>query len=79
MNEIAVSILCITYNHGPFIRDALESFVRQKTNFAFEVLIHDDASTDGTADIIYEYEHKYPHISVAFTKRKIFGAKRMPF
>ncbi len=76
MNEIAVSILCITYNHGPFIRDALESFVRQKTNFAFEVLIHDDASTDGTADIIYEYEHKYPHIfRCIYQKENIWGKK----
>lgn len=61
-NKPKVSILCITYNHGKFIRDALDGFVMQKTNFPFEVLIHDDASTDGTADIIREYEQKYPDI-----------------
>lgn len=57
-----VSILCITYNHGAYIRDALDGFVMQKTNFPFEVLIHDDASTDDTADIIREYAAKYPDI-----------------
>lgn len=57
-----VSISCITYNHAPYIRECLDGFMMQKTNFAFEVLIHDDASTDGTADIIREYEAKYPDI-----------------
>ena len=57
-----VSICCITYNHVKYIRDALEGFMMQKTDFPFEVLIHDDASTDGTADIIREYEQKYPDI-----------------
>lgn len=57
-----VSICCITYNHEGYIRDAIEGFLMQETDFAFEVLIHDDASTDGTADIIREYEEKYPEI-----------------
>lgn len=57
-----VSIVCITYNHARFIRDALDGFVMQKTNFPFEILVHDDASTDGTADIVREYEEKYPHL-----------------
>lgn len=60
--EMMVSIICNAYNHEPFIRDALEGFVTQKTDFPFEVLIHDDASTDHTADIIREYEKKYPDI-----------------
>ena len=62
MQEIKVSVVCNAYNHELYIRDALEGFVIQKTNFAFEVLIHDDASTDKTADIIREYEAKYPGI-----------------
>ena len=60
--EPLVSICCITYNHEPYIRDAIEGFLMQKTDFPFEILIHDDASTDGTADIIREYEAKYPDI-----------------
>lgn len=62
MNEVMVSIHCITYNHEKYIKDALEGFLMQKTDFAYEVIIHDDASTDGTADIIRDYEKKYPDI-----------------
>ncbi len=49
-----VSICCITYNHEPYIAKAIEGFLMQKTNFPFEVLIHDDASKDGTTAIIDE-------------------------
>lgn len=59
---IIVSIICCTYNHELYIRECLDGFMMQQTNFPFEVLIHDDASTDGTADIIREYEAKYPDI-----------------
>ena len=57
-----VSIICLTYNQAQYIRKTLEGFVMQKTNFPIEILIHDDASTDETADIIREYENKYPQI-----------------
>ena len=57
-----VSISCITFNHAPYIRQCLDGFMMQQTNFPFEVLIHDDASTDGTTEIIKEYEAKYPNI-----------------
>ena len=57
-----VSILCITYNHKDFISQAIEGFLMQNTTFPFEVLIHDDASTDGTSDIVRAYEKKYPEI-----------------
>ena len=58
--EPLVSICCITYNHKEYIRDALDGFLSQRTDFPYEILINDDASTDGTADIIREYEQKYP-------------------
>lgn len=61
-NQIIVSISCITYNHAPYIRQCLDGFMMQQTDFAYEVLIHDDASTDGTTEIIKEYETKYPDI-----------------
>lgn len=61
-NEIIVSVICMAYNHEKYIRDALEGFVNQKTNFKYEVIIHDDASTDGTAQIIQEYAVKYSNI-----------------
>ena len=59
---IKVSICCLAYNHAPYIRECLEGFVSQKTDFKFEVLIHDDASTDETQKIIKEYEENYPNI-----------------
>lgn len=60
--KVKVVIKCITYNHGPYIRQALEGFVMQKTDFPFVAIVHDDASTDDTASIIREYAEKYPDI-----------------
>jgi glycosyltransferase involved in cell wall biosynthesis len=59
---IIVSIRCTAYNQEKFIRETLEGFIMQKTNFRFEAIVHDDASTDNTADIIREYAEKYPDI-----------------
>lgn len=59
---LMVTIHCITYNQELYLRDCLEGFVMQKTNFRFEAIVHDDASTDSTATIIREYEEKYPDI-----------------
>ena len=59
---IVVSVACITYNHAPYIRQCLEGFLLQKTNFPIEIIVHDDASTDGTDDIIREYALKYPEL-----------------
>lgn len=61
---VMVSIRCITYNHAPYIRQCLEGFVMQKTNFRFQAVVHDDASTDGTTDIVREYAEKYPDIII---------------
>lgn len=60
--EIKVSVYCLAYNHGSYIRKTLEGFVTQKTNFPFQVIVHDDASTDDTAAIIAEFAEKYPEI-----------------
>ncbi|MFZ4801558.1 MAG: glycosyltransferase family 2 protein [Chlorobium sp.] len=61
-HEPLVSVMCLAYNHQNYIEDALVGFLIQETNFPFEVLIHDDASTDRTADIIREYQAAYPNI-----------------
>ena len=60
--ETLVSICCMAYNHEKFIRQCLDGFVMQKTTFAFEILVHEDASTDNTASIVSEYESKFPHL-----------------
>lgn len=57
-----VSICCITYNHAPFIRKCMDGFLMQETSFPFEILIHDDASTDGTDSIIKNYEASFPDL-----------------
>lgn len=57
-----VSICCLVYNHEPFLRQCLDGFVMQQTTFPFEAIVHDDASTDGSAAIIREYAEKYPDI-----------------
>lgn len=57
-----VSIRCTVYNQAKYLRQCLDGFVMQQTTFPFEAIVHDDASTDESADIIREYAEKYPHI-----------------
>jgi glycosyltransferase involved in cell wall biosynthesis len=57
-----VAIKCLVYNHEPYLRDCFEGFVMQQTSFPFVAIVHDDASTDKSADIIREYTEKYPDI-----------------
>lgn len=69
-DEITVSISCTTYNHSKYIRECLDGFLMQQCNFKFEVLIHDDASTDGTIEIIKEYQEKYPELIKPYIQRE---------
>ncbi|MGS0534560.1 glycosyltransferase family 2 protein [Pseudoalteromonas sp. SaAl2] len=57
-----VSVICLTFNQAKYIEDAFRGFLIQKTDFVFEVIVHDDASTDGTSDIVREYAKRYPKI-----------------
>jgi glycosyltransferase involved in cell wall biosynthesis len=61
-DEILVSILCITYNHIDYISKAIDGFLKQKTDFCYEIIIHDDASTDKTAEIVLGYAKRYPDL-----------------
>lgn len=61
MDTPLVSVACITFNQVNYIRQCLDGFVMQKTKIPVEIVIHDDASTDGTQDIIREYIEKYPN------------------
>ncbi len=60
--NILVTVKCTVFNHEPYIRQCLDGFVMQKVNFKFEVLVHDDASTDSSKAIIEEYAERYPSI-----------------
>ena len=57
-----VSVCCTTFQHVNYIRDAIEGFLNQAVNFSVEIIIRDDASTDGTATIVEEYATKYPSV-----------------
>lgn len=74
-----VQVVCLAYNQVEFIRDALNGFVMQKTNFPFEVLVGDDCSTDGTSEIIAEYAKKYPHIITHIRREQNMGAQENSF
>ena len=54
-----VSICCITFNHRHYIGRAIEGFLKQETDFQYEVIIHDDASTDGTSEIVSQYSERF--------------------
>lgn len=75
-----VSIVCVSYNQKSYIKDAIESFLMQETTFPFEIIIHDDASTDGTAEIIKKYVERYPTIIKAiFQKENQYSQKGFSF
>lgn len=75
--EPLVSIVCTTYNHVLFVRQCLNGITTQKINFLFEVIIHDDASDDGTVEIIKEYEKKYPEIIKSIYQRENQYSKKV--
>jgi glycosyltransferase involved in cell wall biosynthesis len=68
---VLVSILCITYNHEKFIRDALDGFLQQKTDFAFEIVIGEDCSKDLTRKICESYANRFPIIKLLPSKKNI--------
>lgn len=62
--SIEVSVICLTYNHGELLRQSLDSMIDQKTDFDFEIVVHDDCSTDNTTAILREYAERYPQLIV---------------
>lgn len=68
MSHFKVSVCCITYNHGPFLRSALDGFLSQKTSFPYEIIVHDDASTDETSEILDAYSKRFPDIVKVITQ-----------
>ena len=77
--KILISIICVTYNHEKFIEKAIKGFLMQKTSFDYEILIHDDASSDKTKKIIKEYEKKYKNlIKVIYQKENQYSQGKSP-
>jgi len=74
--EVKVSVICITYNHEKYIRQALDGFVMQQTAFRFEVIIGDDCSTDRTQQVIAEYCALYPDLFVPVLRERNIGIAR---
>ncbi len=69
-DKIMVSVMCTAFNHEEYIRQALDGMVNQQTDFDYEILVNDDVSSDGTADIIREFAAKYPEKVRAFFPEK---------
>lgn len=74
-----VSVRCITYNHAKYISEALDSFLSQKTNFPFEVVIHDDCSTDGTTELIKDYAANFPNIIKPMLEKENLWHQKISF
>ena len=75
MPEPLVSVVIITYNHAPFIAQAIEGILRQETTFPFELVIGEDCSTDGTRDIVLRYQEEHPGVISVVTSGQNVGMK----
>lgn len=72
--EKLVTVICCTYNHEHYIERTLEGFLKQKTSFSVEYIVRDDASTDRTADIMRQYEKKYPgFFTMIYNQENTYG------
>ena len=71
-----VSIICTNFNKGDWVREAIDSFLNQETNFDFEIIIIDDASTDHSYEIIQEYQNKFPEKVRTFRNEVNLGITR---
>lgn len=89
-SQVKVSVILLAYNQEPYIEKAIDSILAQKTDFPFELLIHDDCSTDGTSQIIarkhaenpsvikviYQMENQYPRVGLTIITDHLFPLVR---
>lgn len=76
-DKVYVSLVCITYNQEQYIEQCLISMLAQVTSYQFEIIVHDDCSTDGTRDVLLKYQEKYPDIiKLVLQKENQFSKKR---
>jgi glycosyltransferase involved in cell wall biosynthesis len=76
MKEPLVSVKMITYNHAPYIAHAIDSILKQKTDFPFELVIGEDCSKDGTREIVFDYAKRYPDVIRVITSEQNVGMKK---
>jgi glycosyltransferase involved in cell wall biosynthesis len=76
MTEPIISVMMITYNHAPYITQAIEGVLAQKTNFPFELVIGEDCSTDGTREIVFQFQDRYPDTIRVISSEKNVGPKQ---
>lgn len=78
MSDIKVTVWLSTYNQEPYVAQALDSILMQKTRFPFEIVVADDCSTDRTQEIILDYQKKYPdRIITFFTEKNMGGCRKL--
>ena len=70
MEKRLVTVICATFNQEKYIRKALDGFLLQKTNFPYEIIVHDDASGDNTPNVIKEYADKFPDLIVPVLQKE---------
>jgi glycosyltransferase involved in cell wall biosynthesis len=76
MDNIKVSISVLSYKHGPYVRQCLDSLLAQKVNFRYEIVVGEDFSNDGTREILLEYKEKHPDIFTLLLNDENLGAAR---
>lgn len=76
---LLVTVICVTYNHEKYIKQALDGFLMQKTEFAFEVIVHDDCSTDNTGKILKDYEDRFHNVKVITPQNNQFSLGSLGF
>jgi glycosyltransferase involved in cell wall biosynthesis len=74
-DNIKVSVTFLAYKHAKYLRQCLDSVLCQKVNFNFEIIIADDCSNDGSAEILLEYQRRYPNIVIPIIQGKNLGPR----
>ena len=78
MENVKVTVWLSTYNQEPYVAQALDSILMQKTDFSFEIIAADDCSTDRTQEIILDYQKRFPgKIFTFFPENNLGGCRKL--
>lgn len=73
MDNPTISTCLIVYNQADYVRDCIDGALMQKTDYAYEIVIGDDCSTDRTSEICKKYAEEYPNLIRYFRREKNLG------